>query len=393
MREKIPNNWWPQADNNYLPTLLQRGAMLGMTFLVLLSFLVTNFQALLWQTSEWLVGAILPAVVVTLTNNERQALAAPPLYRNPLLDQAASLKAEHMAALGYFAHNSPDGVTPWHWFKEVGYVYAHAGENLAVYFSDSDEVVKAWMNSPTHRANIVNSTYQEIGIGTAKGRYQGYDTVFVVQLFGTPAIAPLPPRVAAVTEVVSTGEQVPNLESSRETAIATASGTEAVLLTQGSSPNRVLGAETEPDSPTVTEVYFELATDPASSYLALAEEETVMPPSVEEPEVVPATTLPTESLFLSPVATSSGLLPVISRIENTQESVSLGARLATQPNKLLRYMYLFVGSLTVLALWASVLLAWRQRQLVDVSYGLALLLLMCGLFYVHQFLTNGAVIV
>ena len=149
--------------------------------------MITNFQALLWQTSDWLVGAILPAVVVTLTNNERQALSEPPLQRSTVLDQAATLKAEHMASLEYFAHNSPNGFTPWHWFQEVGYVYAYAGENLAVFFSDSDEVVKAWMNSPSHRANIVNATYQEIGIGTAKGRYQGHDTVFVVQLFWNPS--------------------------------------------------------------------------------------------------------------------------------------------------------------------------------------------------------------
>jgi len=369
--------------------------MLGMTFLVLLSFMVANFQALLWQTSDWLVGAILPAVVVTLTNNERQALAEPPLSRNQILDRAATLKAEDMAANGYFAHNSPDGVTPWHWFQEVGYVYAHAGENLAVYFSDSDEVVKAWMNSPTHRANIVNATYQEIGIGTSKGRYQGHDTVFVVQLFGTPAAPavanPLTPAptVPVATEVVPEPELATSLGRDVNVATSTATNTNPILIVQGESPTLVLGAETEIDNKGQAELYSKPTTDSVSRNLPISEEDTL----IEEPKTVTTSTLPEESLFLSPVATSSGLLPVISLIENSQGTNNFGASLATQPNKLLRYLYLFVGSLTVLALWSSILLAWRQRQLVDVSYGIALLLLMCGLFYVNQLLTSGAVIV
>lgn len=382
----MKKNWLPQADNNYLPSLLQRGAMLGMTFLVLLSFLLTNFQALLWQTSDWLVGAILPAVVVDLTNDERKALAAPPLYRNSVLDQAATLKAEHMVKGQYFAHNSPEGITPWHWFREVGYVYAHAGENLAVYFSDSDEVVQAWMNSPSHRANIVNSNYQEIGIGTAKGRYQGHETVFVVQLFGTPAV---PITVVAEATPQVQPETVPVEVVDSTTASNTATTTDVDILAEEISPTLVLGADDEPVSSVGAEVQFEPTTDPASSYLEIKTEETVA--LVDETAEV--TALPKESIFLSPVATSSGLLPVISRIETGNTDPSFGASLATQPNKLLRYLYLFVGSLTVLALWASVLLAWRQRQLVDVSYGLALLLLMSGLFYVQQVLTSGAVIV
>ncbi len=358
--KKKSHSWLTQADNN-LSSLLRRGAILGMTFLVLISFLVANFQALLWQTSDWLVGAILPAVVVNLTNNEREALAAPPLYRSSILDQAAKLKAEDMAAGEYFSHNSPTGITPWHWFQEVGYVYAHAGENLAVYFSDSDEVVKAWMNSPTHRANILNATYQEIGIGTAKGRYQGHDTVFVVQLFGTPAVPPV------TTEAIVKENQTPAVGKDVEVVTNTATtSVDKIVLAEAESSTLVLGAETKPDSENDDEINIKPTKDQA---------------------------LPAESLFLSPVATSSGLLPVISRIESGQEPITFGAGLATQPNKLLKYLYLFVGSLTVLALWSSVILAWRQRQLVDVSYGLALLLLMSGLFYVHQLITSGAVIV
>jgi uncharacterized protein YkwD len=166
---------------------LQKISMTLMGVLVLLTFVGSNVQALFWPTSDWLVSTVLSAVVVDLTNEEREDGVVEPLVRNSVLDKAATRKAEHMAENGYFAHYSPDGVSPWHWFREVGYTYAYAGENLAIHFSDSTEVVKAWMNSPTHRDNIVNGLYREIGVGTARGQFEGYDTVFVVQLFGAPA--------------------------------------------------------------------------------------------------------------------------------------------------------------------------------------------------------------
>ncbi|MEI6553150.1 MAG: CAP domain-containing protein, partial [bacterium] len=75
---------------------------------------------------------------------------------------------------------------PWYWIDQTGYQYSSAGENLAVNFDYSKDVVQAWMNSPTHRANIVKAKYQEIGIGIAEGFYQGRPSVFVVQMFGTP---------------------------------------------------------------------------------------------------------------------------------------------------------------------------------------------------------------
>ena len=61
------------------------------------------------------------------------------------------MKAQDMATLGYFAHVSPDGKTPWYWIEKVGYDYQYAGENLAINFSDSKDVTNAWMASPLHK--------------------------------------------------------------------------------------------------------------------------------------------------------------------------------------------------------------------------------------------------
>jgi hypothetical protein len=124
--------------------------------------------------------------LTTLTNEERAQNDASPLSENNLLVKAAQLKANDMATRGYFAHTSPDGKTPWYWLEQVGYHYSAAGENLAVNFFESSDVAQAWMNSPTHRDNIVKKDYKEIGIAVASGIYEGRNTVFVAQFFGTP---------------------------------------------------------------------------------------------------------------------------------------------------------------------------------------------------------------
>jgi hypothetical protein len=105
---------------------------------------------------------------------------------NQKLNEAAEMKAKDMATKGYFAHTSPEGKTPWYWIEKVGYDYQFAGENLAINFSDSKDVTGAWMNSPTHKANIIKGNYTEIGTGVAVGVYKGKEAVFVAQIYANP---------------------------------------------------------------------------------------------------------------------------------------------------------------------------------------------------------------
>jgi len=106
---------------------------------------------------------------------------------SPILEKAAQMKADDMASKSYFAHNTPDGKTPWYWLEQAGYRYIYAGENLAVNFENSEDVETAWMNSPGHFLNIMNPKYTEIGIATSTGIYKGREAVFVVQMFGKPS--------------------------------------------------------------------------------------------------------------------------------------------------------------------------------------------------------------
>ncbi|MCL5785013.1 MAG: CAP domain-containing protein [Patescibacteria group bacterium] len=122
--------------------------------------------------------------IIEDTNIERQKDGLPPLMENSLLDEAASRKAQNMFEENYWAHFSPSGKDPWGFILGAGYKFSYAGENLARNFYTSEDVVQAWMNSPSHRDNLLNSHYQDIGIAVVDGVLQGQKTTLVVQEFG-----------------------------------------------------------------------------------------------------------------------------------------------------------------------------------------------------------------
>ncbi len=124
--------------------------------------------------------------IVLATNTERATLGLSQLKVNSVLNKVAELKVQDMVKNGYFAHVSPTGISPWSWFSLAGYDYRYAGENLAVNFKDYKNIVPSWMKSPSHKANIVDAHYTEIGIAIMEGIYKGKTVVFVTQEFGKP---------------------------------------------------------------------------------------------------------------------------------------------------------------------------------------------------------------
>jgi uncharacterized protein YkwD len=127
------------------------------------------------------------AGVIKFTNIEREKAGLPRLKENLKLDSSADKKANDMLVKQYFAHESPSGVGVADLAKEANYDYIEIGENLALgNFKDDQTLVEAWMNSPGHRANILNSQYQEIGVAVIRGKFEGKNTWFAVQHFGFP---------------------------------------------------------------------------------------------------------------------------------------------------------------------------------------------------------------
>ena len=131
-------------------------------------------------------AAVVASDVASLTNENRTENDLPALAVSPLLTQAAQLKADDMANNSYYAHTSPDGKSPLYWLNLVGYKYLNAGENLVIDRTTSEQAVDAWMNSPDHRENILRPQFTEIGVGVARGTYEGQKTIYVVEEFGTP---------------------------------------------------------------------------------------------------------------------------------------------------------------------------------------------------------------
>jgi hypothetical protein len=159
-------------------------------YLIVVLILVFFAESLLvvpevWGPGKRFLAAVLPALVVDYTNVDRTSQQKFPLQINPILAQAAQLKAEDMASRSYFSHEGPKGEAPWTWFDKVGYKYVYAGENLALDFYDSSEVNQAWMNSPKHRDNILDKNFTDIGVGMASGKFEDRDSVFIVQFFGS----------------------------------------------------------------------------------------------------------------------------------------------------------------------------------------------------------------
>ena len=155
--------------------------------IIRLIFVVLAFaflQQFIIPLGVYTVAQIFPGELIGLTNRDRAFLRLSRLRIDPLLMEAAEMKARHMAENGYFSHGSPDGESPWYWFDLVGYPYSYAGENLALNFEDSKDVEQAWMESALHRENITSQDFSDIGLGLATGTYYGRPDTYVVQRFG-----------------------------------------------------------------------------------------------------------------------------------------------------------------------------------------------------------------
>jgi len=178
----------PCQENKYLPKFLER-KFLNYYFIFLLILKIISISLILYLPQNFFFADITKTALFNLINQEREKLGLPTLKENLVLDQAAHLKAEDMLEKDYFSHWNPEGKSPWYWFQLAGYNYQSAGENLAIGFLDSEEVYQAWLNSPSHKANILNPNYIDMGIAVLKGEFQGNEVFVVVQLFGNPTIS------------------------------------------------------------------------------------------------------------------------------------------------------------------------------------------------------------
>jgi hypothetical protein len=326
----------PHAGNDYKPHFFRE---LSIALILLLGLFLLGFSAgSSYFINKTVLGASVGAsVLVDLTNQSRLAYNEQPLVRNEKLDAAAQMKAENMIQEDYFAHDSPKGVTPWHWFNEVGYTFLYAGENLAINFTDSEAVNQAWLDSPKHKANLLDVKFKEIGIAAVEGLHNGVDTIFVVQLFGTPAV-----QAKEITSAVS----------SEATSSIPVNATSQTTLVQNSTTT-VTSGEVKGES---TETTVQASTAP----------------------LVPLTTTNEYSSVKNENAVETGVVNPLSKQYSTwyQKAIFGGPRYVT-------YVYISLILLILGALITMVVVEIKRQHWKHIAYGLFLILALVILAYIN----------
>ncbi len=191
--------------------------------------------------------------IMELTNRTRQEKNIFTLASAAKLDVSAQHKADDMAVNQYFAHSN-NNKSLANWLQEAGYQYQVAGENLAVGFSSAEDIVRAWKNSPSHYANLIDPDFKEIGIGLAGGVYKNQPTVFIVQHFGTPV---------ALAKV----EAEPKKVVAKKSSTATVKTEAPASLDSKSVDTAVLAGKIKNDSETVVPVIDTKAPTPIAKYM------------------------------------------------------------------------------------------------------------------------------
>jgi hypothetical protein len=167
---------------------LNRVSSKGRTKIFSLVFVLVIISASVFVVSssgKTIASDITTEKVIELTNTSRAAAGEAVLIANSKLSRAAETKALDMIANNYFSHTSSAGKTPWSWIQKEDYDYAYAGENLAMDFHSAEKMEEAWMASPTHRSNILNQNYHEIGTAVKAGVINGHETTLAVVMFGS----------------------------------------------------------------------------------------------------------------------------------------------------------------------------------------------------------------
>ncbi|KKT30736.1 MAG: hypothetical protein UW41_C0003G0030 [Candidatus Collierbacteria bacterium GW2011_GWC2_44_18] len=178
--------FFPHPHNNHKAKILWPRSIVILIGLFIMGRSIVDITIGLLPGVLGYASQIDPSRVIELTNNERLNAGLTIVKQNQELSLAAQAKAADMFAHNYWAHVSPSGTEPWSFITTAGYKYQHAGENLARDFGNPSDIVKAWLASPTHRQNLLDKRYQDIGIAVMDGYLNGVETTIVVQMFGSP---------------------------------------------------------------------------------------------------------------------------------------------------------------------------------------------------------------
>ncbi len=235
MKHFLRHLFIPHESNNHRAKLLHHSSLIAITVLMVSSSFLFSFG---YKHNRSVLGisySVSPEELLVITNQKRQENGLAPLTMNAELTQAAARKADDMFVKNYWAHIAPDGTTPWYFIKSSGYEYVYAGENLARGYTTSQDVVNAWMASPSHRENMLSPNYKDIGFAIKDGTLTGDDTVLVVEEFGsrnTNIAQAAPVQEVTPTPIVTSVPAALNAITPTPTPVVTVVPTPTVLPVQ-----------------------------------------------------------------------------------------------------------------------------------------------------------------
>ncbi|MEN9881119.1 MAG: hypothetical protein RLZZ308_302 [Candidatus Parcubacteria bacterium] len=369
----------PHEHNEYKPHFFREVSM-ALVLLVSVFMLGLSAGSSFFIHRTVLGATIATSVLVDLANESRLAYNQPVLTRNPTLDAAATLKATDMVTEGYFAHDSPKGLTPWHWLSLVGYNFLYAGENLAVNFSESRDVQKAWMDSPTHKANLLNGHFKEIGMAAMEGSHKGNKSIFIVQMFGTPAQIKQAVQVEESNQVSTTTEKIAT--TTRITTTSSSSTGSSVEI----KDQRLSHVENEKETQE-TQQYLESA----SSTLPEVRGETVEPVRDQSQLLEPLVTTTNFSAVKNMLAEDDASSTAVLSEEATQGSVHAKTLYSRWYERLVFFATNYIGvlyklllGLVAMAFVTMLLIEFKKQHYRHMVYGVLMMCALMLLIYINS---------
>jgi hypothetical protein len=208
----------PHRGNKHKPKILRTKSLaLILIGLIFIKAVVASYLFFVYP-NQGMMEEKIGEQLITLINDEREKNNLPDLKLNLSLSAAALAKADNMSGLNYFSHYGPDGKKPWEWINRSDYAYILAGENLAMNFYTAESVHAALMNSTAHRDNILNASYQDVGLAVINGEINGARTNILVELFGsrnTPGLA-----AASENKIKADAIQIKSVDVSTTTVLS-----------------------------------------------------------------------------------------------------------------------------------------------------------------------------
>ncbi len=270
----------PCKQNGYSPKSLHPKRLAFHAFSALavkaiMILFVVSYPFTAWLTPD--IAVEQSRKIISLTNDLRSGLSLSSLTEDQKLDQAAYAKIKDMFLSQYFAHTNPSGNGLDFFLGKAGYEYSVAGENLAMGYSDANDVLKAWEESPSHYSNLVDKYFTNIGVGMADDIFNGKETVFIAQYFGRPTNV----AVAPVKDVEPVKKEV-----SVATVSKTAPG--AVLAAESASNEQILSEQPTQTRP-IPEAKIEAKAkidQPVGKKESVVKVEAVLPPETKEATAV-----------------------------------------------------------------------------------------------------------